>query len=288
MQNEQWRSVQGYEGLYEVSNLGNVRSVPRVVDVPNTVSGKRKLPGRMMKFFKNSSGYYRVCLNKDGGQLNHSVHRLVALAFCENDDPEHKTFTNHKDCNRLNNNADNLEWCTPQYNSVYADAAKKRGDTLGRPVAQYSLETGERIATFASTAKAARSIGETGSSGDIHNACTGKQGTAFGFAWRFADTEEGKKDKLVLIEAYTGSRRTSRSVKQYDSSRNLVSMYPTLSTASVAVTGNEKACGSISAACRGRTNGTWKGYGWEYATPDEYIAWIDAGNTPKTYTAPLQ
>ena len=109
---EEWKPIGGYEGLYEVSNLGNVRT---------TAGLKRKLTA-------GSGGYLRVGLTKDGYQKLHSVHRLVAIAFLPN--PHHLKNVNHKDEDRKNNRVDNLEWCTSAYNNTYGNSRQKWHDTV--------------------------------------------------------------------------------------------------------------------------------------------------------------
>lgn len=105
---ETFLSVPGYEGLYEVSNLGNVKSLRR---------GKLMKPGK-------SHGYLRVSLRKDNKTQYFSVHRLVAIVFIPN--PENLPYINHKDESRDNNCVENLEWCTAQYNNTYGTSIKRR------------------------------------------------------------------------------------------------------------------------------------------------------------------
>ena len=99
---EEWKYINGYEGKYEVSNTGRVRSC----------SGRNA--GLIHSGAICSKGYKRVCLYKDGKQRIFRVHRLVAKAFIENSD--NLPQVNHKDCDKLNNHIDNLEWCDNQYN----------------------------------------------------------------------------------------------------------------------------------------------------------------------------
>ena len=109
---EIWKDVVGYEGYYQVSNLGRARSLDRIA------SNGRKIKGKILSTKVNTPPYYpRVSLSVNGKMKLVQVHRLVAQAFVYNPDPEHKTQVGHKDESRTNNRADNLEWVTPKENS---------------------------------------------------------------------------------------------------------------------------------------------------------------------------
>ena len=99
---EEWRAVPGYEGLYEVSNTGNIKSL---------------IKNKIIKYFINKKGYRLVSLSKNGIIKKFSVHRLVAQAFIPN--PDNLPQVNHKDEDKTNNNVDNLEWCDAKYNTNY-------------------------------------------------------------------------------------------------------------------------------------------------------------------------
>ena len=103
---EIWKEIEGYEGLYEVSNTGKVRSLDRYT----TGNRNRLLKGKELRQRKNELNYCFVNLCKDGVPKNTRVHRLVAQAFIPN--PEDKPYINNKDANPMNNHVDNLEWCT--------------------------------------------------------------------------------------------------------------------------------------------------------------------------------
>lgn len=131
---EIWKSVKGYEELYEVSNLGNVRSLDRVIKSRHNGTTIRK--GRVLiPFYEEKKGYYQVRLSKNGKNKTFRIHRLVALAFLEN--PFNCTDVNHKDEVKTNNKVDNLEWCTRKYNNNYGTKRERTrksmmGNTNGR------------------------------------------------------------------------------------------------------------------------------------------------------------
>jgi len=129
---EIWKDINGYENEYQVSNYGRVRSLDREIQVTEKKSTIReprsfiiRKKGRILKQnkFKYKTGfYYRVQLKHKGKQ--YFVHRLVALTFIENNDPN-KIEVNHKDLNGLNNHVDNLEWVTPSENVIHGHYTRK-------------------------------------------------------------------------------------------------------------------------------------------------------------------
>lgn len=124
---EVWKKVVGFEN-YEVSNLGNVRSITRITYHPRARTGVSTKKGRLLRPFPNHKGYLMVKLYQDGNQKSVSIHRLVATAFINN--PLSFPQVNHKDENKQNNCVANLEWCTNDYNVHYGTAIKRKGESI--------------------------------------------------------------------------------------------------------------------------------------------------------------
>ena len=127
---EEYRDIKGYEGIYQVSNYGRVKSLSR-----KALNG-RTVKERILKQNIGDVGYYNVTLCKDGNHQTFRVHRLVAEAFLPNNN--NHPYINHKDENKLNNNVDNLEWCTETYNQVYSNGKQVlKYDDFGNLLAVY-------------------------------------------------------------------------------------------------------------------------------------------------------
>lgn len=114
---EEWRPVVGYEGYYEISSIGNIRSLDRYVFNKGNQSNSF-IKGKPLMSMENKYGYYMHCLYKDGRYKNVPIHRMVALAFLQNTDNEPQI--NHKDGNKKNNRVENLEWVSPSKNVQHA------------------------------------------------------------------------------------------------------------------------------------------------------------------------
>lgn len=171
---EEWRDVVGYEGFYEVSSLGNVRSIERIN------ANNQKTYSKIKNIRKDRYGRLRTMLSKDGVKKTIPIHRLVAMAFV--DGYFEGATVNHKDENPCNNYYKNLEWMTKGDNNRYGTKARRTGDKNGKPVEQLTLN-GEHIAFFKSIKEAAIKTGCDKTC--VSNVCHGKNKQSQGFLFRF-------------------------------------------------------------------------------------------------------
>lgn len=157
MVSEIWKEIEGYENRYSVSNLGRVRSNAR--EITCCWRGKETTFHKKSKILKGGMGgdYRYVALCKDGKDKHVMIHILVAKAFVPNPCPDQFDVVNHKDCNPLNNSADNLEWCTTSYNIKYAYRfGRLKTPNPGHPVRCIELDI-----TFPSQTSAGQYFGVT-------------------------------------------------------------------------------------------------------------------------------
>ena len=173
-----WREVVGYEGLYEVSSCGLVKSKDRVVKVDRWGGFDKTLEGQIRKQ-QNRDGYSSVALFKNGKRKNHYTHRLVADAFIPN--PNNYPMVNHKDETRDNNHCDNLEWCDHQYNLNYGTTYERISKKLSMAVVGTSIKTGEEV-YFSSTVEA----GKNGfNQAMVSRCCNNKANKHKNYKWKF-------------------------------------------------------------------------------------------------------
>lgn len=144
IQTEIWKDIKNYEGLYQVSNFGRIRSLDKLID---DYRGKevRLIKGKVLKPF-NRNGYYVISLTKNKKRNNYSVHRIVAQTFIKNVD--NKPYINHLDYDRHNNRVDNLEWCTQKENINWSIVNMKKMRTVthsntGEKYISYRAKTGK-------------------------------------------------------------------------------------------------------------------------------------------------
>lgn len=183
----EWKPVKGYEGLYEVSENGEIRSVDRYIKTNILHVKTRLIKGKMLVQNLKNSGYKTVDLCKSGKVRTTSVHRIVAEAFLPN--PNGLRFVNHKDSNRANNAVYNLEWVTSSENRMHGI---EYGNVTFPSKAVLCIENG---LLFEQPYKAAkwlcanypdRSNGEIGTiAGNIRAACKGFKHTAYRFTWTY-------------------------------------------------------------------------------------------------------
>ena len=175
---EQWKAIAGYEGLYEVSDLGRVKSL----NYSHTHKEK------ILRPVKGRKGYLQVSLYKDGQIKNWRVHRLVAEAFIPN--PQCMETINHRDEVKTNNSASNLEWMSQKDNTNYGTRNKRIAEArlnhpaFSKKVQMFDKSTGELLATFPSTMEAERITGIANQS--ISACCKGKYKSSGGYIWRYA------------------------------------------------------------------------------------------------------
>lgn len=173
-----WKPVKGYEGYYEVSDAGNVRSIDRAVSCKNGMT--KTLKGRnLAPTVHYANGYCSVMLTKNGKQKRHLVHRIVAEAFVSN--PHGFPEVNHKDENKENNAAENLEWCTHLYNNRYGTKQERLSKLKSRRVVM--MRDGKTLETYPSETEAAAAVG--GVQSGVSACCRGITSLYKGYEWAF-------------------------------------------------------------------------------------------------------
>lgn len=189
---EIWKDIEGYEGRYQVSNKGRVKSLPKTTQsVFNGVICTREYPERILTPIDTKSdtskGYVRVHIGSGHGKrVLKLIHRLVASAFIPN--PNNFRVVNHKDEDKTNNNVNNLEWCTHEYNCAYGTARYRIGKAhinhpkMSKRVAQHNPE-GELIRVFPSIREACRKLGIN--NGNLTEVLKGKRRTCGGYVWKY-------------------------------------------------------------------------------------------------------
>lgn len=188
---EIWKEIEGYEGKYQVSNTGEVKSLNY------RGGGKTKL----LKQIPDKDGYKTIQLCKNGKIKSYKVHRLVAIAFIPN--PDNLPIVNHKDEDPSNNNVNNLEWCTQKYNVNYGTGIKRNSENHkgekhpfygkkgkdapgSKPILMYDKE-GNFIRKFDCISDANEYFGKDRKSSNIYMCLSGKNKIAYGYVFRYAE-----------------------------------------------------------------------------------------------------
>ena len=247
---EIWKDVKGFEGFYKVSNLGRVKGLERVS------SDKRFLPERILAT-SLYNGYFMAKLCVNGKSKRMLVHRLVATAFIPN--PHNFPHINHIDENKTNNIVDNLEWCTPRYNSNYGTGKARAREAYilnnSKEIYQFDLD-GNFVNSYRSISEASDATNAPRS--EICSCCKMKESSisSHGFMWRYAIDCPQKK-----IESYSiKSSSLIREVDQYTLKGEFVRYFKSIADA-VRITKTRRS--SIYGCCSGRYK-TANGYKWKY------------------------
>lgn len=174
MLNEVWKDIPHYEGLYQVSNLGRVKALPR--ERINHSGGRWIQPERIMSIGINKDGYETTNLTAANGvRKTEKVHRLVALAFLDN--PNNLPEVNHKNCIRDDNRVENLEWISRKDNNAYTSQCGNKSNKLIK-----CIETGQIFSTSTEASKV-----NGGDPGNIRRAARNEKYSVYGFHYIYID-----------------------------------------------------------------------------------------------------
>ena len=198
---EIWKPIPEYEGYYEASSLGRIKSLARTISQRN--NGKRFIAEQIITP-KSQGKYMFVVLSKCGIRKQFYIHRIIAGMFCEN--PLFKQYVNHKDGNKLNNLADNLEWVTHLENVSHATLTglvpSGKRHKFTKPIIQLTL-SGEFVAEHINSQFAAKAV--SGDSGNIRRVCIGTSYYAYGFKWKYKNASDVGK---VFQSRYLNTQTT--------------------------------------------------------------------------------
>jgi hypothetical protein len=182
-----WEPIKGYEGLYEVSEHGVIRSCARYIKTNIRHVDTRLIEGRFLKQNTKRNGYKTVDLCKEGKVKTALVHRIVATAFCPN--PHGYRFVNHIDSNRANNDSSNLEWVSSSENRMHGI---EHGNVTFEAKPIMCIENGivferpQRAAEWIKANYPERINGKIRvAAHNIGEACKGRKNTAYGFTWKY-------------------------------------------------------------------------------------------------------
>lgn len=180
---EKWKDIKGYEGYYQISNFGRIKSLLRYKYCYNYKSKKYiKMPinSKILKPRLSKFGYCHIILHKNSKSQLKLIHRLVAEAFIPN--PNNYPQVNHKDENKSNNIVNNLEWCDSKYNMNYGNVKIKIAKSLSKKVNQYDLN-GNYIKTWECISIPRKLYNAS----HISECCNGIRKSNKGYIWKYAD-----------------------------------------------------------------------------------------------------
>lgn len=189
---ELWKEVKGWEGIYQISNYGRVKSCYRYVKQSN--GRVRHYKEKIMKCFFTKRKYVRLSLEKDGFKRKYFVHQLVAMTFIEN--PNNYEQINHKDENPTNNTVDNLEWCNAKYNINYGSRIERikiistNNPKNSKPVLQYTFD-GQFVKEYPSVMETRRLFGN-----HVSEVCNHQCMSVYGYYWIFKGEDFKKWEKM--------------------------------------------------------------------------------------------
>lgn len=250
MEKEVWKDIEGYEGLYKVSNYGRVKSFK--------CSSEKILNPSPDKY-----GYLRVTLRKGNKNKCAKVHRLVAEHFLSK--IEGKNVVNHKDEVKSNNQVDNLEWCSTAYNNSYGTRLNRVSETQMLSILQFN-QHGQLIKEWRGGSECT-SYGF--SQGAISMCCQGKSKHHKGYIWRY------KKDVSLIDGEYKidpvfikkENKSQMKKVLQFDLNGNLIKEWSSVSECSQSLNID---LSSIAKCCRGEKK-TYKAFIWKYKNKESDV-----------------
>lgn len=261
---ETWKDIEGYEGLYQVSTTGKVRSL----------NYRRSGESKLLKQDVSHRGYKRVYLAKDGKNKHHLVHRLVAMTFIPN--PDDLPIVNHKDEDPSNNNVKNLEWCTHEYNLNYGTRNKRVGKKTkermigkkgkdaprSKPILMYDKE-GNFIRRFNCIADANEYFGKDRGCSSITMCLRGENKSAYGYIFTYADdTQDTIKNKINECQNEKG-KYNKKPINMYTKDGEFVKRFDAIVDANEYL-GKDRTCVGINNCLSGRRK-TAYGYIFRYA-----------------------